>query len=86
MNIKELDKKYVLPTYARADVEFVSGENARLRDSNGKEYIDFTSGIGVVSVGHANERVSAAICKRYQRLLTCQTFTISLRRQKLHKR
>ena len=61
MDIKELDKKYVLPTYARVDVEFVSADNARLRDSNGKNYIDFTAGIGVVSVGHANERVNKAI-------------------------
>ena len=64
MNIKELDKKYVLPTYARADVEFVSGKNARLVDAGGKNYIDFTSGIGVVSVGHANERVNSAITKQ----------------------
>jgi len=64
MNIQELDKKYVLPTYARADVEFVSGKNARLTDANGKNYIDFTSGIAVTSVGHANERVNAAICKQ----------------------
>lgn len=64
MNIKELDKKYVLPTYGRGDVEFVSGENATLTDSNGKNYIDFTSGIGVVSVGHANERVTDALCKQ----------------------
>jgi len=59
-----LDKKYVLPTYARADVEFVSGKNARLKDANGKEYVDFTSGIAVTSVGHANERVNAAICEQ----------------------
>ena len=64
MNTKELDKKYVLPTYGRQDVEFVSGENARLIDVNGKKYIDFTSGIGVVSVGHANERVNSAICNQ----------------------
>ncbi len=64
MNTQELDKKYVLPTYARVDVEFVSGDNAKLVDANGKNYIDFTSGIGVVSVGHANERVNAAICKQ----------------------
>ena len=61
MNTQELDKKYVLPTYARADVEFVSGKNARLTDSDGKNYIDFTSGIGVVSVGHSNDRVNSAI-------------------------
>ena len=62
MNTKELDKKYVLPTYGRGDVEFVSGENATLTDVDGKKYIDFTSGIGVVSVGHANKRVNDAIC------------------------
>ncbi len=62
--IKELDKKYVLPTYARADVEFVSGNNARLVDANGKNYIDFASGIAVCSVGHANKRVYDAICKQ----------------------
>ena len=64
MNTQELDKKYVLPTYGRVDVEFVSASNARLKDVNGKNYIDFTSGIGVVSVGHANERVNSAISKQ----------------------
>jgi len=63
-NIKDLDKKYVLPTYARADVEFVSGNNARLVDADGKNYVDFASGIAVVSVGHANKRVNDAICKQ----------------------
>ncbi len=63
-NIVDLDKKYVLPTYARADIEFVSGDNARLVDANGKNYIDFASGIAVVSVGHANKRVNDAICKQ----------------------
>jgi acetylornithine aminotransferase len=64
MNTQELDKKYVLPTYARADVEFVSGKNATLTDANGKKYIDFTSGIGVCSVGHANKRLNDAISEQ----------------------
>ncbi len=64
MNTQELDKKYVLPTYARVDIEFVSADNARLTDANGKNYIDFTSGIGVVSVGHANKQVNDAITKQ----------------------
>ncbi len=64
MNTKELDKKYVLQTYGRGDIEFVSGDNATLTDSEGKQYIDFTSGIGVVSVGHANARVNTAICEQ----------------------
>ncbi|MDQ1244474.1 MAG: acetylornithine/N-succinyldiaminopimelate aminotransferase [Campylobacterota bacterium] len=63
-NVVDLDKKYVLPTYARADVEFVSGDNARLVDVKGKKYVDFASGIAVCSVGHANKRVNDAICKQ----------------------
>lgn len=67
-NTKELDKKYVLPTYARADVEFVSGSGASLTDANDKKYIDFASGIGVVSVGHANKRVNEAISKQISQI------------------
>jgi acetylornithine aminotransferase len=68
MNTQALDKKYVLPTYGRNDVEFVSGKSATLTDVNGKEYIDFTSGIGVVSVGHGNERVNSAICNQLAKI------------------
>lgn len=66
--IKSTEAQYVLPTYGRQDVAFVSGENARLKDSEGQEYIDFTSGIGVVSVGHANPVVSKAICEQVGRI------------------
>ena len=69
MNTKELDAKYVLPTYARADVEFVSGKNARLTDVNGKKYIDFTAGIAVVSVGHGNERLANALCAQVKNMV-----------------
>ena len=68
MTTKELDTQYVLPTYGRGDIEFVSAKNATLTDSNNKKYIDFTSGIAVVSVGHANERVNAAICEQLSKI------------------
>ena len=68
MTTQEKDKQYVLPTYGRGDIEFVSAKNATLSDSNGKKYIDFTSGIGVVSVGHANERVNAALCEQLSQI------------------
>ena len=66
--IKATEAQFVLPTYGRQDVAFVSGENARLKDTEGKEYIDFTSGIGVVSVGHANPVVTKAICEQVGRI------------------
>ncbi len=61
MNLENNDKQYVLNTYARNYVNFTKGQNATLFDEKGNNYIDFTSGIGVVSVGHANKRVADAI-------------------------
>lgn len=69
MNTQELDKKYILKTYAKADIEFIHGDNARLVDSNNKRYIDFTSGIGVVSVGHANKRLNNAITSQISNII-----------------
>ncbi len=59
---------FVLPTYARAEVSFVSGENATLFDDTGKDYIDFTSGIGVVSMGHGKNALSEALCAQLGRI------------------
>jgi len=68
MSLESIDKQYILQTYARNYVNFVRGENAKLFSEDGKEYIDFTSGIGVVSVGHANKRVSEAICDQVNKI------------------
>lgn len=62
--LEELDKKYVLQTYARNYINFKKGINATLFDEDGKDYIDFASGIGVVSVGHGNKQVADAICEQ----------------------
>ena len=64
MTLENIDKNYVLNTYARNYVNFKKGENATLMDENQKDYIDFTSGIGVVSVGHGNKRVANTICNQ----------------------
>jgi len=61
-NLQELDKEFIIPTYGRNYTNFVSAKNATIKDDLGKDYIDFTSGIGVVSVGHANDTVTKAIC------------------------
>lgn len=53
-----------MPTYGRYDVAFVSGNGSTLTDTQGKEYIDFTSGIGVNSVGHANPAWTQAVIKQ----------------------
>ncbi|MCL2695403.1 MAG: aspartate aminotransferase family protein [Clostridiales bacterium] len=55
---------YLLPTYARYPVTFVKGQGCRLWDKEGKEYIDFASGIGVTSVGHAHPEWVAAVAQQ----------------------
>ncbi len=61
-----MDKEYVLHTYARNYVNFKKGVNATLFDEDNKDYIDFTSGIAVCSVGHGNKRVADKI---YEQIL-----------------
>lgn len=69
MTTKEIDSKYVLHTYARRDMEFVRGENATLYCKDGKSYIDFTSGIGVVSVGHGNPQLANTIAEQAKNII-----------------
>ena len=62
------EQSYLLPTYARYPVTFVKGKGCRLWDDAGKEYIDFASGIGVNSVGHAHPEWVAAIAEQAGKL------------------
>ena len=52
--IRAKDQTYVAGTYNRFPVALVSGKNATCWDEEGNEYIDFTSGIGVNSLGYAD--------------------------------
>jgi len=53
--IKSLDEQYVMHSYSRFPVAVDRGKGAVLWDMDGREYIDFTSGIGVTSLGHGDE-------------------------------
>lgn len=66
---KQLESAYVMPTFGRSDVEFVSGEGMRLKDADGKDYLDFLSGIGVCSLGHCHPAVVGAITEQAQKLI-----------------
>ena len=59
--IKSLDEQYVLQTYGRNPIAIDHGRGATLWDTEGREYIDFTSGIGVCSLGYGNETWARAI-------------------------
>ena len=61
-------KKYAANTYARFDLVLESGKDAKLKDIDGKEYIDLGSGIGVNSIGYANKNWVDAVSKQLKTL------------------
>ena len=72
MNLTDLqgiERRYLMQTYRRAPVEFVRGEAALLWDSEGREYLDFVTGISVCSVGHCHPAVVEAVREQVGRLL-----------------
>lgn len=66
--LEALDKQYVMQTYARFPVAFDHGSGATLYDVEGKEYIDFSSGIGVNSLGYGSEDWVNAIAQQIVKL------------------
>jgi acetylornithine aminotransferase/acetylornithine/N-succinyldiaminopimelate aminotransferase len=57
----EWSARYHTPNYGRVPICVVRGEGVRLWDSEGREYLDFTSGIAVTALGHCHPRVTGAI-------------------------
>ena len=62
--IREKHKEFLLPAtiqYYQEPLVLTEGKGLRIKDADGNEYLDFFGGILTVSVGHANEKVNAAI-------------------------
>lgn len=58
------DKQYVANTYNRFPIEIVSGKGSRVVGSDGKEYIDMGSGIGVTAFGLADDVWANAVARQ----------------------
>jgi len=61
-------RQYVMPTYA-PKILFVRGRGARLWDADGREYLDFATGISVCNLGHCHPGVTAAVQKQAETLV-----------------
>ena len=66
--IKSLTNQYVMNTYGRNDVVIDHGKGARLYSPEGREYIDFTSGIGVCDLGYGNEAWAEAVYQQAKKV------------------
>ena len=86
MNLEEQDKHYVLQTYGRDYTNFVKGVGSTLYDENNRDYIDFGSGIGVNSVGHANPVLTEALCTQVHNIMHISNLQVIAPQVKLAER
>jgi len=80
--VLDLYKEKVMPTYAPS-VVVASGKGLTVRDADGLSYYDFTSGIGVQSVGYGNKKVVEAIQKQAATLTHCSNLFANVPATKL---
>ena len=64
VDAKTLESRFLLQNYKRFPVVFDRGEGMRLFDVSGRSYLDFLSGIGVNSLGHAHPALVAALSEQ----------------------
>jgi acetylornithine/N-succinyldiaminopimelate aminotransferase len=68
-DVIELEKQYLLGTYARHSLVIEKGKGVFLQDVNGKKYLDMLSGIGVNALGHAHPRIVKVIRDQAARVI-----------------
>lgn len=66
-------------------VTFESGQGCTLRDVDGNEYIDFSSGIYVTTLGHCHPKVSEAVAKYARTLMNAHDFTTPIKTMLVEK-
>ncbi|MDD5986803.1 MAG: aspartate aminotransferase family protein [Eubacteriales bacterium] len=67
-DIKKIDAEKIAHTYGRFDLALKEGQGAIAKDFDGREYVDFTSGIGVTSLGYCDPDWVEAVSKQAARL------------------
>lgn len=67
---EELEGRFGAPAFKKLPLTIVRGKGSLVWDADGKEYIDFMTGIGVALVGHCNDFVVSAIKEQADRLIT----------------
>jgi 4-aminobutyrate aminotransferase-like enzyme len=69
--VRAKHKEYMLPAvanYYEESVVLQEGKGSRVKDLDGKSYLDFFGGILTVSLGHSHDGVNAAVAAQLQRL------------------
>lgn len=67
MNTKELDQKYIMSTYSRHEPVIDHAKGCVLYGEDGKEYLDFGSGIGTLSLGSCDKGYISAVTAQLEK-------------------
>ena len=68
-DVQAVESQHVLQVYRRLPVVFERGEGVRLISDTGRAYLDFISGIGVASLGHAHPGLARALAAQASTLI-----------------
>ncbi|MEA1911677.1 MAG: acetylornithine/succinylornithine family transaminase, partial [Spirochaetota bacterium] len=68
-NLNEKASKVLMHTYNSLPVSLVSGKGCYVKDSNGKEYLDFIAGIAVNSLGYNHPEFNKAVKKQLENII-----------------
>jgi acetylornithine/N-succinyldiaminopimelate aminotransferase len=66
---QNLEKRYFMATFKRMPLTLVRGQGARVWDEHGKEYLDFTAGWAVNSLGHCHPALVGAVTEQARTLI-----------------
>jgi len=67
--VQKTEKAYHFDLYRRLPVTLVKGKGCRVWDTNGREYVDFLSGIAVNALGHGHPAIVKAIHEQAKKLI-----------------
>ena len=63
--------QFLVGNYAAPAIEVVRGQGTKVWDANGKEYLDFTTGIAVTNLGHSHPHWVKSVTTQAKELVHC---------------
>jgi len=86
MDFTEEEKKYIAQTYTRQPLLIDSGKGAWIKDSTGKTYLDFFSGLAVNAAGNCNKKIVSAVCRQAKKVMHTSNIYYALPQIELAKK
>ena len=68
-NIETLYDRYWLNNYATPNLTLIKGQGEKVWDDQGRQYLDFASGIATTCIGHGHPNLVSAIAKQAERII-----------------